>query len=191
MRQLLTIFIFISFISYGQDDRYDKLFLLVKEKGGLVVSERPMTMELDTFRLRYVNRLRTDIKFTDSLILQIVEASNNWDTTKWDKNDFKNTVVVTDRKENLNANKLLDDWGIADKAERKRIRKQINKWTNTEVDQRPINYLSRPILTRDNNYGLVAFDLVTSGLCCGGQVTLYKYESGQWKDLGAIYTWKH
>ena len=178
-------------MSYGQDDRYDKLLLLTKEKGGIVVSERPMTMKLDTFRLKYANRLRTDINFTDSLIFQIAEATNNWDTTKWNKNDFKKTVVVADRKENLNAKRQLDDWGIVDKAERKKIRKQINKWTNTEVDQRPINYLSRPVLTRDRKYGLVAFDLVTHGLCCGGQIILYKYDSGQWTDLGAIYRWAH
>lgn len=194
MRQLLIIFIFTTLTSFGQDDRFNSLFKIAKEKVGIVVSCQPLTtipIKLDTFRVKYVNRLRTDIKLTDSLIFQIVEATKKLDTAKWEEKEFKNTVVVCDRDENLNASKLLDEWGVQDKSERNKFRKQIKQWTNTDPSERPINYISRPVLTTDNNYGIIAVDLVTHGFCCGGQVILFKYESGQWTDLGSIYKWSH
>jgi len=191
MRRLIIILVFHSVISYGQSDRYNELLTIAKEKGGIVVSCKPMKVTLDSWRLKYVNRLRADSIITDSLITQIIDATNKWDTAKWNSKEFKKTAVISDRGENLNANRLLDEWGIYDNSERKKYKKLIKQWTNTDVNQRPINYISRPILTKNKDFGLIAVDLVTHGLCCGGQVTLYKYQSGQWKDLGPIYTWKH
>jgi hypothetical protein len=191
MRRLTIFFLFYSIISYGQVDRYNQLLSIAREKGGLVVSCNPLKIQLDSWRLKYVNRLRTDSIITDSLITQIIEATSKWDTTKWDRKEFIKTIIVADREEFFNANKLLDEWGITDKQERKKYRKLINKWINTDVNQRPVNYLSRPVLTQNPDFGLIAVDLVTHGLCCGGQINLYKYEVDQWKDLGSIYSWKH
>lgn len=194
MRQIVIIFTFTSLTSFGQDDRYNSLLRIAKENVGIVVSCHPLTtipIKLDTFRLKHVNRLRTDINLTDSLILQLVEAAKTLDTTKWDGKEFKRNAVVCDRDENLNARKLLDEWEVQDKSDRIKYRKQIVKWNNTEPNQRPINYISRPGLTKDKNYGLIAFDLVSSGLCCGGQLFLFKYDSGQWTNLGSIYNWSH
>jgi len=192
MRLLITIFVFYSLVSYGQDDRYNELLKIAKEKSGLVVSCNPMKIKLDSWGLsRYMNRLRKDSVVTDSLITQIVDATNEWDMKKWDRNEFNKTIVICDKEEILNPNKLLDEWGITDKEERKKYRRMINKWINTDINQRPVNYISRPILIENKDFGLIAVDLVTHGLCCGGQVNLYKYELGQWKDLGSIYNWKH
>jgi len=193
---LLSLLMLVPIIIFGQTPetgyhRLAKLHKIAKQKGGIVVSCYPMTAKLDAWILSRVKKQRRDSILTDSVAYQIIEATKNWDTTKWESTEFNGKAVITERSERLNAKKLLDGWGICDKETRKVYRRQINTWVNTEVDNRPIWYISRPVLTKDGKFGLVAWDLVSNGLCCGGQVVLYKYESGNWIDLGTIYRWAH
>jgi hypothetical protein len=113
------------------------------------------------------------------------------DSTNWKTSDFSRTVVVEGRKDFINTSKILENWELIDKTEIKKYRKLLNKWTNSDPQVRQLNYMSRPILSDNEEYGIILTDITEGYLCCGGQLTLYKYKSGQWNDLGSIYNWSY
>jgi hypothetical protein len=128
---------------------------------------------------------------SDTLVNEWIKAAALMDTTEWKTKDFRRTLVIHDKTQDIEISKTLEDWSITYKAELKKYRKLLRDWVSREESNRPVQVLSRPVMTADQNYGLILKDEYQSGLCCGGQINLYKYDGGEWKDLGTIKTWKY
>jgi len=188
---ILFVFYLLSLESVGQSKRYNELLEIAKGQSGLVLYAKPSTIRINAWVLKRYNDHGTKSNLSDSLLNDLIKATKNMDTTKWQTKEFKRTIVVYKKDTILYAGKILNLWKIDDKTERKKYRRLINKWTNTDKQERSLNYLSRPAMTENEEYGLILTDLTTHGLCCGGELTLYKYESGQWKGVGVIYSWKY
>jgi hypothetical protein len=187
----LFVFYFSSLESVGQSKRYNELVEIAKGQSGLVLYNKPSKIRINIWALRQYDERNTKPILSNSLLNDLIKATKNMDSTKWQTNEFKRTILVNNTDTILNAIKILNIWKIDDKVKRKKYRRLINKWINTDKQERALNYLSKPAMTENEEYGLILTDLTTHGLCCGGKLTLYKYESGQWKDIGVIYSWKH
>lgn len=194
MRLLFILFIIkISSVNlHGQSLRYEQLMDVIKDKAGLILYHKPPSVRTKLLGLKDYFQIRNPKnQLSDTALNNLIEASNQMDSTNWEQSEFSRTVVVSDRSDIINVHKILKTWGLTDKEEIKKYRKLLNKWTNTDIQIRQLNYLSRPILTDNEEYGVILTDIGAGNLCCGGQITLYKYESGQWKDLGAIFNWRY
>jgi hypothetical protein len=164
---------------------------IAKSEAGLVLKSKPGKIKLDPLRIKdsYKRRFKTEL--ADTLLNELIKASTLMETTKWTKKDFTRTLVVSDKTQEIEIRKIIEEWRITDKDEQKKYKNLLRDWAYIDGQNRPVNVLSRPALTADQNYGLILKDLHQGGLCCGGQINLYKYEDGEWKDLGAISSWKY
>ena len=190
-RLILIVLFLLTFESFGQNARYDQLLEIAKSQAGLILKNRPAKIKLDPWTIKTYYKRRFKTELPDTLLAEWVKAASLMDTTEWTTNDFKRTIVVSDKTQDIEISKVLGQWAISDKDELKKYKKQLREWNYTEGQSRPINVLSKPVLTEDQNYGLILRDLYEGRLCCGGQINLYKYEDGEWKDLGAGHSWKY
>jgi hypothetical protein len=176
---------------HAQNDRAAQLLDIVKGKAGLVLFSKPSNPHLSEkmYRRYYDQEMKSMV--TDSLMSQLIEASAKADTTPWKTSEFKRTIVISNRSESLNAKRILTEWKITDRVEWRKYRRLINKWTNTTEQEREVNYLSRPVITKDGNYGIIKTDIASGNLCCGGQIVLYKYQADKWVYVGVLYKWNY
>ena len=193
MKRYLFVLILFQFAvqSFGQSNRYLQLLEIAKGQAGLVLWSKPARVSLDSGIIKQYFRRVFKVEINDSLLSDLIHSTRMMDTTKWKAEEFSRTVLIEDRSITINTKRILDSWKISDKIERKKYRQFLNNWINTNEQERPVNRLSKPVLTKNEEYGVIKKDLTEGGLCCGGQVNLYKYESGGWKDVGVIYSWKY
>jgi hypothetical protein len=176
----------------AQSTAYLQLLKVAKDGAGLILYNKPPSPRSRLLNLKNLYDIRNPKdRLSDTLVNKLVEACARMDTSEWVNSDFSRTVVVKDRSNNINVNRTVKEWGLTDKAEIKKYRQRLREWMNTEVSLRYLNYLSRPVLTDDEEYGIILKDDVEGNLCCGGHLQLYRYEAGQWKDMGLIYSWKY
>ena len=194
-RFLLTLILAAStFISLGQTvPAFNSLLDTATKYSGLFISAIPVkkiNLNLsDTFLYRDVLKYEYNYNIDSVLLNELINNSKNPDTTRWTDSDLKNFVLVETSDDYINPKDIIKKFTLTDKAQIKKMKRQIADFNDSHPFNRNIYYFSRPVFDKTKTYAIISHGNGNKGLMGRDNISLFHYDGNTWTKIGVVTRW--
>ena len=192
---LLTLILVTSTVTlFGQTaPAFNSLLDTATKNSGLVISAYPVkkiNLNLsDTFIYRDNLKYEYNYNIDSALLNELINNSKNTDTTKWTDSDLKNFVLVEKSDDYINAKNIIKKFSLTDKAQIKKVKRQIADFNDSHPFNRNIYYFSRPVFDKTKTYAIISHGNGNKGLMGRDYISLFHYDGNTWTNIGVMTRW--
>jgi hypothetical protein len=194
-RFLLTLILVVStFISFGQTvPSFNSLLDTATKSSGLFISAYPVkkiNLNLsDTFLYRDFLKYEYNYNIDSALLNELINNSKNPDTTKWTDIDLKNFVLVETSDDYIKPKDIIKKFSLTDKAQIKKVKRQIANFNDRHPFNRNIYYFSRPVFDKTKTYAIISHGNGNKGVMGRDYISLFHYDGNTWTNIGVVTRW--
>jgi hypothetical protein len=196
MYKALFTLIFVVFTAtvFGQTvPAYNSLLDTATKNSGLFISAYPIKkinlILSDTFLYKDYLKAEYNYIIDDELLIDLIKNSQNPDTTKWTESDFKDFVLVEISEDYIKPNDVIKKFSLPDKAQIKKLKRQIVGFNNSHPFNRDIYYFSRPAFDRTKTFAVISHGNGNKGLMGRDYISLFHYNGNAWTKIGVVTRW--
>lgn len=191
---LTLILIASTFISSGQTiPAFNSLLETATKSSGLFISAFPVkkiNLNLsDTFLYREYLKYEYNYNIDSALLNELINNTKNPDTTKWTDSDLKNFVLVETSDDYINPKNIIKKFSLSDKAQIKKLKRQIADFNNSHSLNRNIYYFSRPVFDKTKTYAIISHGNGNKGLMGRDYISLFHFDGNTWTNIGVVTRW--
>jgi len=167
----------------------------VAAQNALVASAHPIKdIKLDAkdMELYVENLMDYSDKVLDTVMFsEIIKNAASPDTSTWKEEELKNLLVVNTRDEAISKKYLIEKLNLAGKKQMRYYTRHINRYNETDPNDRNIYFFSKPVYSNSGRYAVVQWDNGNKDFTGGGGINLYHLEGKEWAEVGVISRWKY
>ena len=126
-----------------------------------------------------------------TMFSQIISNSRVVNSDVWQDGEFKNSLVVSSREQEISKKYLVEKLKLVGKKQLRYYTRQINRYNEAEAADRNIFYFSKPVYNNSGDYAIVQWDNGHGTLSGGGGINLYQLEGNEWLKAGVISSWEY
>lgn len=169
--------------------------MAVSTKHALVVaSQVTKNINLDSNKMRqyYDTYFEHSGNVLDTVMFsEIIRNASAPDTSAWQDDELKGVLMVQRPSEKIPKDYVIEKLNLAGKKQLRYYTRYVNRYNETNADDRSIYYFSRPVYSNSAKFAIIQWDN-TQGLFAGaGGIDLYRLEGHEWKNTGTVTSWNY